>query len=579
MASIAARLLASTAPRFTAGAAGLAALLAAFAPPAAQAQKAPPAFKQKEIGEQVAKARPFVFRCDKANARREIANLKKTKEGLDTAAKTGFVEGAADDAKALDGEVKFLEGQLSRCFDRQKVTGVGKETYGFGKEEDAALAGKAVADAQRAARSCDRDLFRAVIKGIRDKAAALRKSGFEAMAQADAIVSSIFALEQLARDLEGAEAELLLNCPPEPGKQAHTPPEKPGADKPAETPKPAPSGPQPGASPGTPPRPADPPKAPARDPEPVMFVAGAGAQFDGVGRTTLGTLFVPGNDRSFLRSPAFLSGASMAMALRLENRGLWWLLPETFGVNGRSRESLVFRFAYSHSSASASASTGSTDVAVLTLVAPFSGLTGVGFGQADATVRASKTVFDFKLINRLQISAQANVDVGAQFVEREIEQEGTISSPTLSGFVAKQTLKTFDHFIGPVVGAGFRETVSLGTGLPPLMVHVDGWLAPSLRISSGSARQHVTIPGAAAPFDDFRVKVERDSTGFALLGGVNATAKVAITPNIDLGLGGSLVFNTAQSHMVVPLSPGGETRLENRFQLSGSVQLKAVLRF
>jgi hypothetical protein len=237
MASIAARLLASAAPRLAAG--GLAALLAAFVPTAAHGQAPLPAFKQKDVGEQVAKARPFAFRCDKANARREIANLKKTKEGLDTAAKTGFVEGAADDAKALDGEVKYLEGLLSRCDDRQKVIGTDKQTYGFRYKEDAEFAGKAVADAQRAARSCDRDLFRAVLKGLKDKAAALRKAPFETFQQADLIIATVFALEQLARDLEGAEAELFKNCPPEPGKQAHTPPAtpgaKPGADKPAET--------------------------------------------------------------------------------------------------------------------------------------------------------------------------------------------------------------------------------------------------------------------------------------------------------------------------------------------------------
>jgi hypothetical protein len=583
MASVAARLLPSMASRLAAGTAGLAVLMTAFVAPAARAQDRPPSFKQKEIGDQVAKARPFVFRCDKAGARREIANLKKTKEGLDAAAKTGFVEGAADDAKALDGEVKYLEGQLSHCDDLQKVTGAGKETYGFRFEGDADFAGKAVADAQRAARDCDRDLFKAVLKGLKDRAAALRMSEIRTPQQGDIIVATVLALEQLARDLESAEAELFKNCPPEPGKQAHARPGQPGAapaaEKRSEVPKPAPSGSTPGARPGTPPRPAEPPKAPARDPEPVTFFVGAGGQFDGVGRTTLGTLFVPGNDRPFLRSPSFLTGASTAAALRIENHGLWWLLPPNLGVDGKSRESLLFRFAYSHSSASASASTGPNDIAVLTLVAPFSGLTGIGFGQADATVRASKTVYDLKLINRLQISAKANIDVGAQVIDREIEQAGTISSPTVSGFMAKQKLRTFDYFIGPVLGAGYRDTVSLGAGLPPVMVHIDGWLAPSLRISSGSARQHVVIPGAAPPFNDFRIKVERDNSGFALLGGLNATAKLPIAPNFDVGLGGSLVFNTAQSHMIVPLSPGGETRLDNRFQWSGGIQLKAVMRF
>src|SRR5262249_441700 len=67
-----------------------------FTPQRAAAQSLK--FTQRETTDQVYNVQQSMERCDKESLRKGIDGLKRTKTVLDGAAKSGFVEGAKDDA-------------------------------------------------------------------------------------------------------------------------------------------------------------------------------------------------------------------------------------------------------------------------------------------------------------------------------------------------------------------------------------------------------------------------------------------------------------------------------------------------
>lgn len=234
------------------------ALLAFDAPVSAQPVAKP--YGDQKVADQVAKAEAVTRRCDKAAARKEIANLKKTKEILDTAVKSGFApQAVADDAKKIGEDIASLERNLRLCSDKNKAAGPNGESYGFLAADMARDAGKHLDDARSAARACDRDLYKAVIKALHEAIERHRKNY---MGGANAGGLSIEALRQVESDLIANEAAAFAHCAP-PGKA-----EQPKAEAPKEPAKTEPpkTGTGTGATPGQAPKPPEPPKAPPMTP-------------------------------------------------------------------------------------------------------------------------------------------------------------------------------------------------------------------------------------------------------------------------------------------------------------------------
>lgn len=228
-------------------ASGVSAAAMHAAAPAAWAQAKEASFVQKDVADQVAAAEKAVFRCDKANGRKAVASLKKTKEGLEAAAKTGFVQGAAADAKLVGEKLELLERRIEECSDRHKLAAPDGGTYGFDQKDDADAAARYLAEAQAAAKNCDRARYRAIARALLDRAVAKIEGGL-----------AVPALQQLSRDLIGSEAEAFKHCP-EPGK-AEAPKAEPPKTEPAKT------GTGTGATPGGV-KPPEPPKAPPMTPQ------------------------------------------------------------------------------------------------------------------------------------------------------------------------------------------------------------------------------------------------------------------------------------------------------------------------
>src|SRR5262245_35567594 len=159
-----------------------------------------------------------------------IDGLKRTKTVLDGAAKSGFVEGAKDDAENLAKWIKKFEEALEGCKDTYKVTGPpqdkGKITYGFSEEKDRDTASKILDDAQNAAEKCN-------LEAYRDAVAAARKE-WERLRDLDATNKTknpaTDTFSQLFLDLSRALIDVSKRCE-RPKKTVETP-KKPGTVEP-----------------------------------------------------------------------------------------------------------------------------------------------------------------------------------------------------------------------------------------------------------------------------------------------------------------------------------------------------------
>lgn len=310
--------------------------------------------------------------------------------------------------------------------------------------------------------------------------------------------------------------------------------------------------------------------------ESVLF--GAGAQFDSLRRTPLGTLFIPGNDRPFLLSRGTATGFNVGLAAETGFLGLGDYIGGALGIPPAptipNAETLRFGFNFSHSSATASASSSPGDAPRFTLFAPFNGTTVIALGRADARVRSSAQTTSFYVNDNWRINDRWSANMGVRYERKETEHDGRMTDPTTPGFFADQRLNTNDNYIGPVFGLGYTQTVNTNGAFPPIFINVNGWVSPSLRISDGSATQHVVRPGVAPPFNDITVGADRNRAGFAFLTGINASAEVPILPNVFLGVHGGFTVNTAQSYWDIPISPGGSARLRSDARVSGHVGLR-----
>lgn len=205
----------------------------------------------------------------------------------------------------------------------------------------------------------------------------------------------------------------------------------------------------------------------------------------------------------------------------------------------------------------------------------------IGIGRADATVKSSLQSLNFQYTETWRLDEQWSFNLGLRYQRVETEHVGKITSPLLPDFLAKQTLRTTDNYIGPIFGLQYATPLPIVIpGLnTPLMFDGIGWLSPTLRISDGSARQHVRIPGAAAPFDNFAVSTQDSRVGFALLGGFDAGISAQLAPNFTVRLSGGVRIDTAQSHYTAPISPGQPTRFSTDFQAPRQFRLGARLTF
>jgi hypothetical protein len=301
---------------------------------------------------------------------------------------------------------------------------------------------------------------------------------------------------------------------------------------------------------------------------------GSGVQFDQFKETTLGTIFVPGADRPFLFSRGAATGFNVDAGLGVERSFLGLVFPAP-PVKSE------FNFRFTNSSATASASTAPGETAVFTLLEPVNGVPVIGIGSADATVKSSLQSLNFQYTETWRLDEQWRFNLGLRYQRVETEHVGRITSPLLPDFLAKQTLRTNDNYLGPLFGVQYTAELPVtvpGTNVP-IVFEGYTWLSPTLRISDGSARQTVRIPGAAPPFNDLTVSTDDSRAGFALLGGAEAAIAVRITPNITVRLGGGVRINTAQSHYVAPISPGQTARFTTDFQAPRQVRLGATFRF
>jgi len=304
-------------------------------------------------------------------------------------------------------------------------------------------------------------------------------------------------------------------------------------------------------------------------------------QFDEFKPTSLGTLFVPGADRPFLFSRGSATGFNVGLNVRTQGQIVWPLILPLFGQNGATQESLAFGFTFSRTWSSVSGSSGPGDMPFFTLVEPFAGVQSFGIGPIDASIKSSVNTMSVYLNDKLQLDEFWTIYLGMRFQRTEIEHDGRINSRVLPGFTINQVVSTNDNYFGPVFGAKYMTPLPFvipGTNIQPIL-DINGWLSPSLRISDGSVRQHVVIPGAAPPFDNFAVRTSDTSVGFALLGGVNAGLSANITPNISARLSGGFRFNTAQNAFEMPVSPGQRARFDTDFHIRREFRFSVGFRF
>ncbi|MBI3759551.1 MAG: hypothetical protein HY269_07330, partial [Deltaproteobacteria bacterium] len=567
----------------------LLALLANERPVFAQQAKT---YTQKDVADQVAKGWAFAGRCDKANARKQIDRLKKTKEALEAAAKSGVVQGAADDAKLLGDDIANMQEYLGFCRDVRKVTGANGENYYFPRVSDTDTAGKFIDDAQRAVRACDRDFYKAVIKAARDRATEIRLKGIDGKTGriADNVALTFI---QLALDLEAAEEAAFKQCAP-PGK-TETPKADTGTTGPSKTePGKTQSGkaepaktdaPKTGTGTGQPNQPPEPPKAPSDSPGQGqgMLPGGfaprlgifAGAQFDSWKQASIGSFTTGGaNTGPFLLSRGAGTGLNFGAFAKFDvPSSSSFSGPSLLGVPGDTM--LKFDFTFFSTTNSISGATAPGQSASFVFLQPFAGINNSFLGTADASIKSTRAGFALDALWTFDHAAgtfKAEIvpagqggfrfGAGLRYQRTYVGHDARITSASFPGETHRLMLDTFDNNIGPAFQIGFNYQGG------PWSFGVQHTSSFNLRFTSATAQQDSVIPGFTPSI--FGIKTDKSTTGFAYIGGFDVRAGYDLTPRITLGASGGFLFNSAESYWKVPIVPGEATRLKTSSQLSGN---------
>lgn len=475
------------------------------------AQEGAGKFVQKDVADQLAKAESVVYRCDKANGRREIDRLKKTKDGLDAAAKSGIVEGAAADAKRLGEEIAHLEQRLTDCSDRHKFTGVNGETYGAFEQDDASDMGKIVEAAKTAAKNCDRLRYRSYVMRVRERANARMRQGLAAPS-----------LYQLAKDLEAAAAELFKHCA-EPGK-AEAPKE------PAKT----------GTGSAVPNQPPEPPKAPADSPDQghgsVPTLKFNGEVFANVAlmpQFGAGTA-INGGRHSIVDSPGTLTGAGINFGVDI---------PTTLNAFGTGTEpwwSINIGFARATGRSSGELAPGAATTGFDYIQPnPASGVIFINHflnGQI-VYIDSERNQLDVEVLHNVKwrmtlntmipaTPVEASAGVGFQFRaiwDSHQVNQSIINFPDVTSFL---NLDSSTFFIAPKIM--LRGEYEVGR----FEFYVGAYFAPGLAIGSGRAEQHARCPVCAASEQSVNLSREDSFVKFAINTGARAWVSYEVTPAV-----------------------------------------------
>ncbi len=537
-------------------------------------------FQDRKLSDDVVKTEQAEKRCDKERLRKGIDRLKKSKGNLDQAAKSGFVEGAADDAANLGKWIERFEKAFAACKDTYKVTGLSKAisgldeqpTYGFGETKDRDAANKILDAAQTAAEKCDLIAF----ERARDEARTLSKQ----LAVNKDPAADVF--DRIFLDLYHAYADVRARCEKKPGKSVETP-KKPGT---AEVPKgpgttePAKTGTGTGNT--TPNKPPEPPKAPADSPgtgmAPPAWRLGvfAGAQFDSwkqvsIGSSVNGAAFTGPFLRSRGAGTGFDVGAFAKMSVPSESSLSG---QNVLGMPGNTTLKFDFTFYSTESSISGTTSPGQS--ASFVFLRPFGGINSSFLGASDASIKSSRAGFTLDALwtydhatglfkSEIAPAGQGGVQfgIGARYQRTYVGHDARITSATFPGETHALMLDTYDNYLGPVFQLGYncqRGPWSFG------VQHTSSF---NLRFTNGTAQQDSVIPGFSP--STFGLKVSKSTAGFAYIGGIDVRAGYDLAPGMTLGVNTGFLFNSAESHWQVPVDPGEATRMRTSTQLSGNL--------
>ncbi len=568
------------------GEALLLALLAGTAPMALLAPRHATAqvmiFTQSQIGDQVYDVQQSMERCDKENLRKGIDGLKRTKTVLESAAKSGVVQGAGTDADNLGKWIQKFEKALDSCKDTYKVTGLpqdkGKITYGFGETQDRDTASKILDDAQNAAKKCNLQDYKDAVEAARKEWRRLK--GLDETNKTKNPATDTFL--DLWLDLSRALNEVSKRC--ERPKKTVEAPKEPGTVVPGTGTTTEPG--KPTETPGTPPKQAEtpksttpPPEAPKTPPskDKAMLPGGgfkfglyAGAQFDGWQPVNIGSLQTGG---PFLPSHGSATGFNIGAFGKLDIPTASPISGQSlFGVPGETM--LKFNYAWASTRTSVSGSGANVEFVFLR---PFNGTTNSFLGLTDGSVKSTKDAHTFEAYwNQRQPFDLWNCPgwdfgygAGLRYQRVYVGHDARLTSFSFPGEQHALSLDTFDNYLGPAFQFGlhyYRGPWSFGAQYTGVL---------SARFTNATARQESIIPGF--PGSPFSTEVKKSTSGFAYQSAFDLHAGYSITPSITVGAYGGLLYNTAQSHWQTPLSPGESTRLRTSGQLSGN--LGAYLRF
>lgn len=477
--------------------------------------------KQKEVADQVAKAEASVARCDVDNAKKQIAQLEKTKDNLFVADKAG-VKGAKDDANQLVRAVDRLSSLLKRCPDPKTATSVKGpqgETYLFANKDDAANAETGIADALRAARECDREAFKRAIQAIATQSTSKYTETPAARA----------ALYQLSRDLAAAETALFAHCQ-QPGKSAEAPKTEPGNAEPAKTG----TGTGTGTTPGQAPKP--PSDSPGQGHGSVPTLKFNGEVFANVAlmpQFGAGTA-INGGRHSIVESPGTISGAGFNLGLDI---------PTTLNAFGTGMEpswsiNIGFARATGRSSgelAPGAATTGFDYIAPN----PASGLHFINHflnGQV-VYIDSERNQLDAEILHNVKwqmtlntmipaTPVEASAGVGFQF--RAIWDSHQVNQSIINFPDVTSTLNlgSSTYFIAPKLMV--RGEYEVGR----FEFYVGAYVAPGLVFGSGHAEQQARCSVCAASEQSVNLSRDDSFVKFAVNTGARAWVSYELTPAV-----------------------------------------------